>query len=286
MQGTFDAKRLLGDCSRRRENHTTSKFKRELSAGCSCVQQTLLTDPAPAGAPTATIGSITGLNAKERDPHRVGASPLLAFPPRPLFFACHPRGLLVEGERDGRNVNGIPHIKARTFVSGRTVYFWNPPKFARETGLFRFVTLSTDLKLASRRAKDLNLQIEHYFPAHRKYVTLQVAKPGTTAWLAGTFEKSRKFSRYSSRTQKDYARLFRRLELFVCDGGELFGNLKAIDVTKHLAYSIYEYSGREPFVWVAFDEHLHLDFNHGTAFFGSKIYTRKMLIVCKFPVSE
>jgi|SRR5579872_3726416 len=46
------------------------------------------------------------------------------------------------------------------------------------------------------------------------------------------------------------------------------------------------YHGREPFVWIAFDETLHVDFDHGTAFLGSEVYTRKMLVLCKFPISE
>ena len=46
------------------------------------------------------------------------------------------------------------------------------------------------------------------------------------------------------------------------------------------------YHGREPFVWIAFDESLHVDFDHGTAFLGSEVYNRKMLMLCKFPVSD
>lgn len=46
------------------------------------------------------------------------------------------------------------------------------------------------------------------------------------------------------------------------------------------------YGGREPFVWVAFDQNLHVNFDHGTVFLGREVYTRKMLIVCKFPVAE
>lgn len=65
-------------------------------------------------------------------------------------------------------------------------------------------------------------------------------KIGTTAWLARQFETSAKFARYSVRTRKDYARLFRRLEVFVCEGGRQFGNLKVTEVTKRMARAVYE----------------------------------------------
>ncbi len=140
-----------------------------------------------------------------------------------------------------RNENGIPHLKRKTFGSGRNLYFWNPPAYARKTGLFHFTTLGDDFQVARKQAKKLNSQIEPYLPAYRRIVVLERAEANSAAWLARSFEASPKYAKYSARTRKDYSRLFRRLEVFVCDGGELFGNLKVVSVTKHLAHSIYEH---------------------------------------------
>jgi integrase len=139
-----------------------------------------------------------------------------------------------------RNGNGIRHFIVRTFDTGKTVYYWLPPAYARRIG-FHHTTLGTDFKRALKLCAKYNAQIERYLPENRKIRVLATAKPGSTAWLARSFEKSAKFARYSWRVQKDYARLFRRLEIFVCDGGVLFGDVKAADVTKHLAHAIYEY---------------------------------------------
>jgi integrase len=138
-----------------------------------------------------------------------------------------------------RNGNGIRHFVVRTFDTGKTVYYWLPPAYARQRG-FHHTTLGTDRKRALELCAKYNSEIERYLPENMRVRVLATAKPGSAAWLARSFEASAKYSRYSSRTRQDYTGLYRRLEMFVCDGGELFGNTKVTAVTKQLVHSIYE----------------------------------------------
>jgi integrase len=120
-------------------------------------------------------------------------------------------------------------------------YLWLPPKYARESKQFRCTSLGTDYAVAFEKTEQLNAKLEEF----RRSVfgekpSLATIRPMSVAWLSRTFEKSPKFSRYSFRIKKDYPRIYRSMEITVFGSGQMFGDLPAAQVTKQLAYTIYE----------------------------------------------
>jgi hypothetical protein len=123
----------------------------------------------------------------------------------------------------------------------RFVYFWDPPVSLQRRKVFRFTTLGTDFDVAVDKAKQLNSKLDAYRAAVRgtKPVLLTIT-PMTVAYLFRQFEVSPRFARYASRTRGDYSSAYRGLETFMIGGDRMFGETKIAEVTRKLAYSIYE----------------------------------------------
>lgn len=140
------------------------------------------------------------------------------------------------------NGNHIRHFKCVTRNGQAPFYCWNPPKFARRLGKFKFASLGRDRDAAARRAEELNEALDQYvrttFGGPPK---LDIIKPMTTAWLARLFEASPKFASYSSQTKEYYSRSYRRIEVYKFDGSTMFGDLLLKDVTRQIAFGIYEH---------------------------------------------
>jgi integrase len=69
---------------------------------------------------------------------------------------------------------------------------------------------------------------------------LTTIRPGTVGHLVRQFEASPWYARYSYRTQQDYSWMYRSIEVQSLDGNELFGEMKASEVTRQFAYALYE----------------------------------------------
>ncbi len=138
------------------------------------------------------------------------------------------------------NKFGVRGLKSVQLKRG-LVYFWTPPVSLQKARIFRFTTLGTDLNTAVSEAHEWNARLK----AHRLNVngikpTLAIINPMTVGYLFRLFEASPKFSRYAPVTRQDYANIYRNLETQIVSGQQMFGDVKISDVTRQLAYSIYE----------------------------------------------
>jgi integrase len=139
------------------------------------------------------------------------------------------------------NKFGVPHLKAVRLKRG-IVYFWTPPRALQRAGVFRFATLGTDFDLAVAKARDLNLKLDSYRAATTpKKPLLADIQPMTVGHLFRQFEASPRFARYSVRTRQDYSNIYRRIETNMVDG-RMFGEIQMLDVSRPIAYALYETS--------------------------------------------
>jgi len=139
-----------------------------------------------------------------------------------------------------RNKYGVRGLKGVNLPRG-FVYFWVPPRPLSKAGAFRFVTLGTDLGSALRQAIDWNQRVEdHLLKVRGPKLLLGPIAPRTVGSLVREFENSPKFKGYSLRTRRDYSNIYRRAEVEAFGLDQMLGHLKLNDVTKQLAYTLYE----------------------------------------------
>jgi integrase len=121
------------------------------------------------------------------------------------------------------------------------VYFWIPPVSLQRAGVFKHTTLGTDFEIAVAEARNWNTKLQAYRTSiNRARPRLTTVRPGTVGFLVRQFEASPRYARYSYRTQQDYSWMYRSIEIQVLDGGEIFGEMKASEITRQIAYAVYE----------------------------------------------
>jgi integrase len=121
------------------------------------------------------------------------------------------------------------------------VYFWVPPVSLQKAGVFKHKTLGTDFETAVAKASDWNAKLDAYRAAiHGQRPRLTAIRAGTVGHLVRQFEESPRYGRYSFRTQQDYSWMYRSIEAQTAERNQMFGELKASEVTKQLAYALYE----------------------------------------------
>jgi hypothetical protein len=138
------------------------------------------------------------------------------------------------------NKFGIRGMKS-VWLKGRFVYFWMPPVSLQKAGVFRHTTLGTDFHTAVAKAREWNAKLD----AHRDVnkcakPTLGPIIPKTVADLFRKYEISPRFARYVRRTRQDYTCFYRQIEIMSTDDGLMFGYLPISNISKQIAYSIYE----------------------------------------------
>jgi integrase len=138
------------------------------------------------------------------------------------------------------NKYGVRGLKGVELEKG-LVYFWTPPVSLQKAGIFQYKTLGIDFTIAVAKAHDWNAKLEAYRRAINGIrPTLATVNPMTVGFLVRQFEASPKFARYSRVTQQDYSNIFRNVETQTVDDQRMFGEVKISEVTKQLAYAIYE----------------------------------------------
>ena len=111
----------------------------------------------------------------------------------------------------------------------------------RTPGIFRHKTLGSDFDIAVAQACDWNAKLEAYRSAVKGVKPkLTTIGPGTVGHLVREFEASPRYARYSCRTQQDYAWMYRSIEAQTLHGKQMFGQMKASEITIQLAYTLYE----------------------------------------------
>jgi integrase len=102
--------------------------------------------------------------------------------------------------------------------------------------------LGSNFDVAAARAGELNDKLHAYRVATKGVkLTLKSIAPMSVGYLFRQFETSPKFARYSSRTLQDYPWIYRNVETCVVEG-RIFGETSISDVTRQIAYTIYETS--------------------------------------------
>jgi integrase len=138
------------------------------------------------------------------------------------------------------NRYGIRGLKGIQLKRG-FVYFWTPPISLQKAGVFQHKTLGTDFGVAVAKAHDLNSKLETYRRARNGIKpVLATIIPMTVGFLVRQFEASPKFARYSRVTRQDYSNIYRNAETQFVNDQRMFGDVKLSEVTKQLAYSVYE----------------------------------------------
>jgi integrase len=121
------------------------------------------------------------------------------------------------------------------------VYFWVPPVSLQKAGIFKYKTLGTDFKIAADKARDWNAKLEAYrVSVNGVRPTLTSVDPGTVGDLVRQFEASPRYARYSYRTQQDYSWMYRSIEVQTLDRNQLFGEMRASEITRQRAFALYE----------------------------------------------
>jgi integrase len=121
------------------------------------------------------------------------------------------------------------------------VYFWVPPVSLQKAGIFKHKTLGADLENAVAKARDWNAKLEAYRIAISGIKPVLTAIiPGTVGHLVRQFEASPRYARYSHRTQQDYSWMYRSIEAQTPDDNRMFGEMNASEITRQLAYALYE----------------------------------------------
>jgi integrase len=138
------------------------------------------------------------------------------------------------------NKFGVRGLKC-LLIKGRSVYFWIPPVSLQKLGIFKHKTLGTDFNAAVTQANNWNAKLNVYRVA-RDGIRPELAniKPGTVGHLVRQFEASPRFARYSLRTQQDYSWMYRAIECQPMQGGRPFGEFAIREVTRQIAYALYE----------------------------------------------
>ena len=143
------------------------------------------------------------------------------------------------------NKYGVRGLKS-VLVGGRLQFFWTPPVSLQKARIFRHKSLGTDFQAAIAKARDWNGKLEAYrHSANGIKPVLAVVRPMTVGYLVRQFEASPRFARYSSRTQQDYSWVYRSVEAQIVDGCRMFGDMKMSEITRQIAYAIYEQNVRE-----------------------------------------
>lgn len=126
-------------------------------------------------------------------------------------------------------------------LNGVPVYFWTPPVSLQKQRIFKHKSLGTDFATAVVQANDWNARLEAYRLAHNSIrAELINIKPGTVGDLIRQFEASPRFAQYSLRTRQDYSWMYRAVECQIIRCNGMFGKLTVSEVTRQLAYAIYE----------------------------------------------
>ena len=121
------------------------------------------------------------------------------------------------------------------------VYFWVPPVSLQKAGVFKHKTLGIDFETAVAEARNWNEKLNAYRAAVNGIrPRLTFIRTGTVGHLVRQFELSPRYARYSHRTQQDYSWMYRSIEVQTLERNELFGEMKASEVTRQLAYALYE----------------------------------------------
>jgi integrase len=127
------------------------------------------------------------------------------------------------------------------WLKGRFVYFWMPPVSLQKAGVFRHTTLGTDFDIAVAKAREWNAKLDAYRDVNKcAKPTLGSVIPMTVADLFRKYEISPRFARYVRRTRQDYTCFYRQIEIMSTDDNLMFGHLPISNVSKQIAYSIYE----------------------------------------------
>lgn len=126
-------------------------------------------------------------------------------------------------------------------LNGIPVYCWTPPRSLQKAGVFKYKYLGANFDAAVVKAKDWNAKLDAY-RVERVGVraALTHVNPGTVADLVKQFETSPRFARYSARTQQDYRWMYRAIECQPVQGASLFGEMRLSQVTRQIAYDLYE----------------------------------------------
>jgi integrase len=134
------------------------------------------------------------------------------------------------------------YLKSRQWKRG-VGFYWDPPASLKRAGIFKFVTLSSDLGRAVNEASIWNKRLDDYRNRMAKPSGpyLPLVRPMTAAYIARRFEASAKFARYSKSVQYDYMRSYRRTEVHKVDSRAMFGDLKIKQITRQVAYRLYEF---------------------------------------------
>jgi integrase len=123
------------------------------------------------------------------------------------------------------------------------VYFWIPPVSLQRAGVFKHKTLGTDFETAVAQARDWNTKLDAYRAAvNGVRPRLTTICPETVGHLVRQFEASPRYARYSFRTQQDYSWMYRSIEAQKYSSDEMLGEKKASEVTRQLAYAVYEHN--------------------------------------------
>ena len=121
------------------------------------------------------------------------------------------------------------------------VYFWIPPVSLQKAGIFKHKTLGGQFDKAKKEARMWNQRLAEYrLRNNAPRPVLAHIKLGTVGDLVRQFERSPKFARYALRTQQDYSWMFRSIECQSVHGNRMFGHLNLSEVTRQLAYTLYE----------------------------------------------
>jgi integrase len=126
-------------------------------------------------------------------------------------------------------------------LGARPVYVWTLPKSLQKLGLFKHRYLGAVFEDAFIKAKEWNAKLESYYVTRDGIKSaLSAIDLGTVGHLVRQFEASPRFARYSMRTQQDYSWMYRAVECQIVQGARMFGETKASEVTRQIAYSLYE----------------------------------------------
>ncbi len=139
-----------------------------------------------------------------------------------------------------RNKYGVRGLSGVHLKRG-LVYFWIPPASLQKAGIFKHTTLGTNFEVALAEARNWNTKLKTYRTSvNGVRPRLTIIRPGTVGHLVRQFEASPRYACYSYRTQQDYSWMYRSIEVQSLDGNEKFGEMKASEVTRQLAYALYE----------------------------------------------
>jgi len=125
-------------------------------------------------------------------------------------------------------------------------YFWTPPVSLQKAGIFHHKSLGVDYEIAVAKARDWNAKLSAYrIAVNGRKRALTTIRPMTVGYLVRQFEASPRFARYSFRTQQDYSWIYRKVEAQLVDGHRMFGDMKMSEISRQIAYAIYEKNVRE-----------------------------------------